>query len=111
VVDGRWLLDPANPAVINDGRGNQNSYLVVEPNHTFRLQGFTNANSVYIAGSFNNWSPKGLRMKRVGNEWVCSVYLGRGKHSYKFVVDGRWIKDPANPLWEDDDDNSVLWKD
>jgi hypothetical protein len=109
IIDGKWLLDPANPNVMNDGKGNENSYLVVEPNYTFRLKGYANAKQVNLAGEFNNWSPNGLAMKRVNNEWVCSVYLGRGKHLYKFVVDGHWIKDPKNPLWEDGDENSVLW--
>ena len=47
-------------------------------------------------------------MKRVGDAWVFSVHLSVGKHLYKFVVDGRWIKDPDNPLWEEND-NSVIW--
>jgi hypothetical protein len=50
-----------------------------------------------------------MTMTRSGNEWICQVYLGRGKHLYKFVVDGHWVRDPANPSWEDDEENSVLW--
>jgi len=35
-----------------------------------------------------------------------------GKHLYKFIVDGKWIKDPDDPLWEGNEfgtDNSVIW--
>jgi 1,4-alpha-glucan branching enzyme len=83
--------------------------MLVEPNYTFRLKGHAAAKKVNLAGEFNNWSPEGLVMTRTGDEWVAKVYIGRGKHLYKFIVDGRWIKDPANPLWEDTDNNSVLW--
>ena len=109
IVDGNWITDPANPNIIDDGMGNLNSFMVVEPNYTFRLSGYPNAKKVNLSGEFNNWSPQGLVMSRSGNEWVGSVYLGRGKHLYKFIVDGQWIRDPKNPLWEDGSENSVLW--
>ena len=51
-------------------------------------------------------------MKPSGNDWVISVHLSVGKHLYKFVVDGNWIKDPANSLWEENDQNtgnSIIW--
>ncbi|MCW3110346.1 MAG: hypothetical protein JWQ09_4852 [Segetibacter sp.] len=109
IIDGNWITDPANPNIVSDGKGNLNSFMVVAPNYTFRLKGYTGAKRVHLTGEFNNWSPEGLAMVKAGNEWVCPVYLGRGKHLYKFIVDGKWIRDPSNPLWEDDDNNSVLW--
>lgn len=112
IVDGNWITDPANPVVVNDGKGNQNSVLVIDPNYSFKLKGFANAKKVTLAGDFNDWSPEGLKMQRKGDTWVFPVYLGRGKHLYKFVVDGKWIIDPANPDWETDEkgfNNSVLW--
>ena len=51
-------------------------------------------------------------MKRIGEEWVFSVHLSIGKHLYKFIVDGKWMIDPGNPLWEDNEygtNNSVIW--
>jgi hypothetical protein len=109
IIDGNWITDPANPNIIDDGKGNLNSFMVVDPNYTFRLKGYGKARKVNLAGDFNDWSPEGLAMIRQGDEWVCPVYLGRGKHLYKFVVDGKWIKDPANPLWEDEFENSIVW--
>ena len=50
--------------------------------------------------------------KKEENEWVLSVHLFPGKHMYKFVVDGNWIKDQANQLWEQNEygtGNSVMW--
>jgi hypothetical protein len=109
IVDGNWITDPSNPNIVSDGKGNLNSYMVVAPNYTFRLKGFTGAKKVHLAGDFNNWSREGLVMTKVGDEWIANVYLGRGKHLYKFIVDGKWIRDPHNPLWEDGIENSVLW--
>lgn len=89
-----------------------NAYFIIQPNYTFRLKGFNNAKNVFLAGDFNDWSPDTFLMKREGDEWVFTVHLSPGKHVYKFVVDGKWILDPGNKLWEQnehDTGNSVLW--
>lgn len=113
VVDGKWITDTADSLFVHNRHSNiVNSYLIVQPNYTFRLEGYPNARAVYLAGEFNNWTPNSLKMKRSGNTWVVSVHLSVGKHLYKFVVDGNWIKDPANPLWEENDENtgnSIIW--
>ena len=108
VVDGKAIRDPAN-AINNNG----NSYLTVNPNHTFRLKGKSGASRVYLAGDFNNWAPNSLIMEKDGEDWVFSVHLGKGKHLYKFIVDGEWIRDPGNKLWEENEfgtGNSIIWK-
>lgn len=109
VVDGTWISDPAN-AMSSPASGN--SYLVINPNYTFRLAGHANAKAVYLSGDFNHWDPQAYAMKRNGDAWVFPVHLSAGKHLYKFVVDGVWIADPANKLWEQNEHgtgNSVLW--
>ena len=53
-------------------------------------------------------------MQKQGDEWVIPVHLSIGKHQYKFIVDGEWIRDPANKIWEQNDDgtgNSIIWID
>jgi 1,4-alpha-glucan branching enzyme len=108
IVDGKWVSDPANNVQVHDG----NSFLIISPNYTFRLKGFDEAKSVFIAGDFNDWSPNSLSMKKEGNEWIFTLHLLPGKHRYKFIVDGKWILDPANRLWEQNEHhtgNSVLW--
>ncbi|HLK29811.1 MAG TPA: hypothetical protein VKT28_14630 [Puia sp.] len=112
IVDGKWKADPQNLPVPNSGA--KNSLLIIEPNYTFHLKGLDNARTIFLAGDFNNWNPGTLPMKREGNEWFCSIHLSTGKHLYKFIVDGKWIIDPYNKLWEQneyDTGNSVMWFD
>lgn len=111
VVDGKEITDPDNPVLVNNN-GNMNSYLVLDPNYTFRLSGYPNANKVNLAGDFNGFNPNLISMKKAGDDWEFSLHLSRGKHLYKFIVDGNWIKDPANKLWEQNNystGDSVLW--
>jgi 1,4-alpha-glucan branching enzyme len=113
LVDGKWIDDPANPLfVYNRPHHVANAFLIIQPNYTFRLEGYPDARSVYLAGDFNEWTPNSLRMRREGNAWIFNVHLSVGKHLYKFIVDNKWIKDPGNPLWEENEvgtDNSVIW--
>ena len=60
----------------------------------------TNANWVSLVGSFNNWDIEAGGMKRNKEGiWEKSVSLKPGSHEYKFVVDGEWWADPANPIF------------
>jgi len=111
IVDGQWITDPDNPNT-DKTDGKTNSFIAVRPNYTFRLKGYANAKSVKLAGTFNNWDPNALSFTRQGDEWVISLNLKPGKYLYKFIVDGQWITDPANKLWENKDfHDSVLWID
>lgn len=110
VVDKKWVADPVNPMTASGTTGN--SFLIVEPNYTFRLKGYSNAKTVNLAGDFNSWSGTAFRMRREGDEWVFTVNLSIGKHLYKYVVDGKWILDPGNKLWEQNEHgtgNSIIW--
>jgi 1,4-alpha-glucan branching enzyme len=60
----------------------------------FVLKG-TQAKSVLVAGTFNNWDPKRTPMRKDGNGgWKATVSLPPGRHEYRFVADGQWITDP-----------------
>jgi hypothetical protein len=90
----------------------KNPWLVIDPNYTFHLKGYAASKSVYLAGDFDNWDANALSMTHQGDEWLYSVHLSAGKHLYKFIVDGEWIKDPGNELWEQNEQgtgNSILW--
>jgi len=56
---------------------------------------FPNANEVLLAGSFNDWQPSAAPLRNQGDgRWLVEVELERGRHEYRFVVDGTWIDDP-----------------
>ena len=111
IVDGVWTLDPNN--AITMGAGDYvNSVRIIKPNYTFKLSGFADAEDVRIAGSFNNWDRFGPTLTRKNGVWQIDLYVRPGKLTYKFVVDGEFILDPDNPLWEQNrfnTGNSVLW--
>ncbi|HEY0380503.1 MAG TPA: serine hydrolase [Pyrinomonadaceae bacterium] len=85
----------------------------VAGNTTFELKGYSNATIVALAGTFNSWNQSQTLCAREAGEWICRLDLKPGKYAYKFVVDGNWITDPANPENENDGQgniNSVLVK-
>ena len=106
MVDGKWINIPGS-----NSTSNPNLVLILGPNYTFHLKGFETAKTVFLAGDFNDWNPKSLPMKRTDGEWIYTVHLSPGKHLYKFIVDGIWIVDPGNKLFEENrsGSNSVLW--
>jgi hypothetical protein len=76
---------------------------------TFELKGYDKAKEVYVTGSFNDWSAQEVKMERKGNMWSAITEAEIGKIDYKFIVDGVYITDPANPQTERDGEfvNSV----
>jgi hypothetical protein len=71
-------------------------------NTTFTLAGHTDAEAVAIYGSFNNWIQTKNYCGRQADGWVCRVDLMPGKYTYKFLIDGVGLNDPADSLTEDD---------
>jgi chromosome partitioning protein len=60
------------------------------------------AGDVRIAGDFNGWVPdRGVRslIATEGQErvWTKVLTLDPGTYQYRYVVDGEWREDPANP--------------
>jgi hypothetical protein len=108
MVDGRWIPDPANKAA--QRRNNEvTSVLSFGESTSFKLTGHTDARNVFVAGSFNNWDPNAMRMQRNTNGWILPYTLAPGNYTYKFVVDGNWMTDPANPhTYTTDETNSLI---
>jgi len=63
---------------------------------------YPRANSVHIAGDFNNWQPEQTPMLKVGDSgvWQTEMNLSPGRYRYRLVVDGQWQQDPYNELTE-----------
>ena len=57
------------------------------------------ANTVAVAGEFNNWNEQAQMMKKTkAGWWKTSLKLSPGQYQYRFVVDGQqWVEDPENP--------------
>jgi 1,4-alpha-glucan branching enzyme len=111
IVDGKWITDPANPNTTGEGE-TMNSFLALKSNYTFKLDKYPNAKTVCLAGSFNDWNPTNFAMVKKDGKWSFPIYLKPGKYTYKFVVDGNWIRDPGNELWENNEygtGNSIIW--
>lgn len=65
-----------------------------------------NAQSVDVAGSFNDWKLKPLKKGRDGT-WKAIMRPKPGRYEYKFVVDDQWITDPSNPELAHDEYGNV----
>ncbi|HVS94743.1 MAG TPA: hypothetical protein VHE59_22040 [Mucilaginibacter sp.] len=106
IIGGRWSTDPNNRQNADDGAGNTNS-VYFKYNYTFKLKGHNEAHRVTIAGDFNNWIGNDLIMDKTSDGWQKELYLGYGKHEYRFIADGNGIPDPANPVQEKDNDGNI----
>jgi chromosome partitioning protein len=55
---------------------------------------------VQLAGDFNSWTPDGNEMEFSNGIWQKMLALAPGRYRYRYVVDGRWQKDPLNTFME-----------
>jgi enterochelin esterase-like enzyme len=76
-------------------------------NTTFTLAGHTDAEAVAVYGSFNNWIQTKNYCAKESGGWVCRIDLAPGKYTYRFLVDGVGLIDPANSVTEDDGNGHI----
>ncbi len=56
------------------------------------------AQAVFLVGEFNDWRGDDLPMRRFkGGVFKKKLKLAQGRYEYRFLVDGEWWTDPANP--------------
>ncbi len=57
------------------------------------------ARAVHLAGDFNRWNPQKEALFNLSGRglWQKTVPLPPGRYEYKYVIDGKWALDPANP--------------
>lgn len=59
------------------------------------------AKEVYLAGDFNDWRQDvSSRMEARNGTWFKRINLRSGRYHYRFIIDGKWIEDPKNPVKE-----------
>lgn len=98
VVDGKPITDPENPDKLTDNEGRVCSVLNVGETINFKLKGRTDAHEVDLAGDFTHWESGKLKMRKTADGWALPLVLPAGNYDYKFIVDGDWTTDPANPV-------------
>jgi len=67
---------------------------------------------VFLTGDFNNWSESSIKMDDSDGIYTKTMYLKKGKYSYKYIVDGQWVVDENADDFIDDGDggkNSVVY--
>jgi 1,4-alpha-glucan branching enzyme len=55
---------------------------------------------VYIGGTFNRWKPSGLdkmRDRKHVGRYRTLLQLKKGRHEYRFLVNGTWLTNPDLP--------------
>lgn len=54
---------------------------------------------VFVAGSFNGWDARKNRLTHKNGAYSTTILIPKGRHEYKFVVDGVWCVDPECSEW------------
>jgi chromosome partitioning protein len=91
---------PAQPSISERMRE-----LVQKETKDFMATTFTiyapEAQSVYVTGSFNDWSlDDSCRLNNENGNWKITLPLKPGVYKYQFIVDGKWQEDPQSPMKE-----------
>jgi len=61
------------------------------------------AGKVEVIGDFNSWGdPVELNDDDEDGVWITIARMDPGTYQYKYIVDGQWQSDPANPVDVDD---------
>ena len=67
---------------------------------------------VEISGTFDDWKKK-HRLIHYPREskWEISIKMKKGKHLYKYIIDGNWQVDPREPTetGQDGFENNVIY--
>ena len=100
----RRLLCNVIGAILSVLAGQLCRFLVSNPRLTL---GHTDAQVVAVYGSFNDWIQTKNYCAKEGDGWVCRIDLAPGKYTYRFLVDGIGMTDPANSATEADGNGHV----
>ena len=83
-----------------------------QQNISFELNGYQNAESVVVVGTFNDWckSKDSLTYNESENKWKVVKSLPFGRYEYRFVINGAtYLRDPSNPYYGGEYSNSLLF--
>ncbi len=57
-----------------------------------------NYKKVQIKGEMNSWNASATPLKKINGVWETTVLINKGLYQYLYVVDGKEMKDPDNPV-------------
>jgi hypothetical protein len=81
-------------------QGNPISFLMKDSGKEKQIirfdQGENRYRNVSLVGDMTGWEP--LPMSMINGIWELTLHLKEGYHQYNFIVDGRKIVDPENPV-------------
>jgi hypothetical protein len=116
-----WFGDEVIELVVTDTAGaGASSFLTVTveevgpiepapecPKTAFSYAAAAGVAEVLLSGTFNAWAGVGASELKLADPdgdhtWTLEVALPGGHYLYKFIVDGTWKHDPANPNTVDD---------
>lgn len=113
ILRGDESLDVHLPASVFDAMTGPKG--TRQPNGMYRVifeyKADKGVKEVYLAGEFNDWKPKALRMNGPDENGLFTTQfeLAEGVYQYKFVIEGeRWEPDPKNMYRVGKYNNSVL---
>ncbi len=65
---------------------------------TFQIRA-EEGSEVYVAGTFNEWNATSDKLAEKNGLYSTTLLIPRGRHEYKFIVNGVWCVDPGCPVW------------
>lgn len=77
--------------------------------HVFFYNSGKLSTPVYIAGSFTNWEKIPMIYREDSGGYRYEENLKPGVHEYRFVVNGRYFRDPENPHYGGVGSNSIIY--
>ncbi|MFH1691056.1 MAG: AAA family ATPase [Candidatus Omnitrophota bacterium] len=67
---------------------------------TFRIPASV-GKEIFVVGDFNNWvADENAKLERENGCWKKDLAIKPGSYRYRFIIDGKWQEDPANPNLE-----------
>lgn len=118
VVDGEWILDPANPVTVPNGMGGTNSQLTIEAEGEGKTPAFSlieaeTVNGISYQGDFPEvrvfWNNRELELKQGAGKitWKLPAIAATAERSHLrfFIAHGRKVEDHLIPLHK----GKALW--
>jgi chromosome partitioning protein len=115
-VNGAFMVPPEEKAESYEPSARMQELIQKETKEFLNMTSFAikapQAKSVYVTGSFNDWTlDENYRLTQQDDRWSVALDLKPGVYKYQFIIDGKWQEDPLNANTERNsfgDINSII---